>query len=242
MKTALVTGGAKGIGAQIVRKLCADGYKVAFCYQNSEKKALLLSAELNSCGYDVMALRCDISKSSDVSSMFSQLSEKLSSPLVLVNNAGLAQQKLFDTISDDDWNSIIGSNLSGSFFCCREAVPEMIRQGFGRIINISSVWGQSGASCEVHYSAAKAGVIGLTKALAKELAPCGITVNCLAPGVIATDMLADFSKDDICRLEDEIPAGRLGRAEEVADAVSFLASNSASYVNGQVLGVNGGFI
>lgn len=242
MRTALVTGGAKGIGEQIVRGLCADGFLVAFCYHSSEQQALRLSAELSSCGHEVAAFCCDVADSAAVSQLFCQVQERLGPVSVLVNNAGIAQQKLFTDLTDDDWHAMLGVNLSGTFFCCRQAVPGMVRQKSGCIINISSMWGQIGASCEVHYSAAKAGVIGLTKALAKELAPSGITVNCIAPGAIETDMLSSFSAEDMVLLKEEIPMGRLGTARDVADAVRFLASPAASYVTGQVLSVNGGVV
>ncbi|MDR1630849.1 MAG: 3-oxoacyl-ACP reductase FabG [Oscillospiraceae bacterium] len=241
-QTALVTGGAKGIGEQIVRGLCGDGLRVAFCYHTSEKQALRLSAELNSRGHQTLAIACDISSSHAVFEMFAQASDTFGPVSVLVNNAGIAQQKLFTDITDEDWQAMLGANLSGTFFCCRQAVPEMVKQKSGRIINIASVWGQAGASCEVHYSAAKAGVIGLTKALAKELAPSGITVNCVAPGAIATDMLSPFSQADLALLKEEIPMGRIGLAGEVASAVRFLASDAASYLTGQVIGVNGGLV
>ena len=161
---------------------------------------------------------------------------------LLVCNAGIAQQKLFTDITDSDWNHMLGTNLTGVFNMCRAVIPEMVRKKEGKIINVSSMWGQTGASCEVHYSAAKAGVIGLTKALAKELAPSGITVNAVAPGVISTDMLSGFSQAELEQLRQEIPLGRLGTPQDVADAVAFLSSEGASYITGQVLAVNGGIV
>jgi len=240
MGTALVTGGATGIGMQIVRRLCRDKMSVAICCNSSEKQALLLSSELNSAGGKTLVFKCDIKNSLEVRKMFLQAREALGIIDVLVNNAGVSQQKLFTDISDGDWENMCGVNLSGAFYCCREAVPDMVRAKYGRIINISSMWGQAGASCEVHYSAAKAGLIGLTKALAKELAPSGVTVNCVCPGAVDTAMLSGFSRGDIAALKEGIPMSRLGRAEEVAAAVSFLASEEAGYITGQVLGVNGG--
>ena len=161
---------------------------------------------------------------------------------VLVNNAGISQQKLFNDITEDDWNKMVGVNLSGVFHCCKSVLPDMIRQKSGRIINISSVWGVYGASCEVHYSAVKAGVIGLTKALAKEVAPSKITVNAIAPGCILTDMLTDeLDSGTIASLAEETPLGRLGTPEDIAKAVSFLASENADFITGQILGVDGGF-
>lgn len=161
---------------------------------------------------------------------------------VLVNNAGVSSQKLFADITDEDWKKTTGVNLDGVFFCCREALKPMISKKNGVIINISSMWGEVGASCEVHYSATKAGVIGLTKALAKEVAPSGIRVNCITPGVIMTDMMADFDEKTVNELREETPLGRLGTPEDIAGAALFLASEDASFITGQVLGVNGGFV
>ena len=174
--------------------------------------------------------------------MFARASDALGFIGTLVNNAGIAQQKLFTDITDGDWENMLGVHLGGTFRCCRAALPEMLRRHSGSIINISSMWGQTGGSCEVHYSAAKAGVIGLTKALAKEVAPSGITVNCIAPGVIRTRMLDGFSEDELAALAEETPAGRLGTPGDVAGAAVFLAGEDARFITGQVLGVNGGFV
>jgi len=241
-KTALVTGGSRGIGAAAVRRLCRDGYGVAINYNGSEDKALALSSELSSFGYSVFAVRCDVSDSAQVSAMFALVREKLGEVDLLVNNAGIAQQKLFTDITDGDWLNMIGTDLSGTFYTCREALPYMIRRKAGKIINISSMWGQTGASCEVHYSAAKAGVIGLTRALAKEVGPSGITVNCISPGVVDTDMMSQFSPEDIKALCEEIPLGKLATADDIAGVISFLASKQADYITGQVIPVNGGFV
>ena len=241
-KVALVTGGAKGIGAAIVKKLCKDGYSVAINYNKSEQRALSLCSFCASEGFTVLPVRCDVSSSSEVEKMFTEIEEKLGSVEVLVNNAGISLWGLFDTVTDEQWAEIIGTNLTGTFNCTRRAVPAMLKNKHGRIINISSVWGQEGASCEAAYSASKAGVIGLTKALAKEYAPSGITVNCICPGVIDTDMMSRFSDEEKAEICEDIPAGRMGSPEEVAEAVSFFASENSSYVTGQILGVNGGMI
>ena len=241
-KVALVTGGAKGIGAAIVKKLCKDGYSVAINYNKSEQRALSLCSFCASEGFTALPVRCDVSSSSEVEKMFTEIEEKLGSVEVLVNNAGISLWGLFDTVTDEQWAEIIGTNLTGTFNCTRRAVPAMLKNKYGRIINISSVWGQEGASCEAAYSASKAGVIGLTKALAKEYAPSGITVNCICPGVIDTDMMSRFSDEEKAELCEDIPAGRMGSPEEVAEAVSFFASENSSYVTGQILGVNGGMI
>lgn len=241
-RVALVTGGAKGIGAAVVKKLCEDGFCVAVNYNSSEQRALSLCSELALSGFSVYPVKCDISSSDEVKRMFQDIRTHLGEVSVLVNNAGVSLWGLFDETDDVQWKNTIDINLTGTFNCSREALPFMLREKYGRIINISSVWGQVGASCEAVYSASKAGVIGLTKALAKEYAPSGITVNCVSPGVINTDMMKRFSEAEKEAICEEIPLGRMGSAEEVAAAVSFFASEASSYVTGQVLGVNGGTV
>ena len=231
MKTALVTGGSRGIGAAVCRALAREGYRVFINYNTTDPKAL--AAEIGG-----TAVKCDVRDSAQVRGMFG----KIGSVDVLVNNAGIAQQKLFTDITDSDWRDMRATHLDGTFFCCREALRSMIRNHSGSIINISSMWGQTGGSCEVHYSAVKAGIIGLTKALAKEVAPSGVRVNCVAPGIIETDMLSGFTAEELGDLRAEVPLGRLGSAEDIADAVVFLASEKASYITGQVLAVNGGVV
>ncbi len=241
-KTALVTGGAGGIGEAIVRRLCADSFTVVINYFSSEEKAKALSSELVLSGFDCFAIKADICDENQVEAMISQIIERTGSIDVLVNNSGVALQKLFDLTTAEEWQKIQSVNLTGTFNCSKAVVPYMLSKKYGRIINISSMWGQVGASCEVAYSSAKAGVIGLTKALAKELAPSGITVNCVSPGAVATSMMKNFSKEDIAALCEEIPAGRLARPEEIAEAVAFFANEKAAYVTGQNLGVNGGMV
>ncbi len=241
-KTALVTGGAKGIGAAIVKKLCEDGFTVAVNYLNSEQRAQALCSELTCKGFNAFPVKCDVSSPDEVRNMFALIKERAGMVDVLVNNSGLSLWGLFQDTKDEEWNRVIDTNLKGTFNCSRQALPDMIKNNYGRIINISSVWGQVGASCEAVYSASKAGIIGLTKALAKESALSGVTVNCVCPGVIDTDMMGRFSeaeKKDIC---EEIPMGRMGTPEEVAEAVAFFASEKASYITCQVLGVNGGTV
>lgn len=231
----LVTGGGRGIGEAIVRTL-ANKYKVAFTYNQSEEKALSLEKELEG---RVKAFKCDVSSADDVKRMANEVRSSFGKINMLVNNAGVSMTKLFQDLSDDDWRKVMGVNLDGTFFVTREFVPDMISAGFGRIVNVSSMWGISGASMETAYSASKAGVIGLTKALAQELAPSGITVNAVAPGAIDTDMMHEYSPDEITDFASTIPLGRLGTPDEVAHAVDYLLS--ASYVTSVILSVDGGF-
>ena len=241
-KTVLVTGGAGGIGSETVKKLCEDGFSVAVNYNSSEQRAYALCSELASAGYDVFPVRCDVSSPDEVRKMICTVKDRFGRIDVLVNNAGVSLWGLFDTVTDSEWERIVGINLSGAFNCSREVLPLMLSNKYGRIINISSVWGQVGASCEAVYSATKAGLIGLTKALAKEYAPSSITVNCVSPGVIDTEMMDRFSDEEKAEICEEIPVGRMGSARDVALAVSFFAREESSYITGQILGVNGGMI
>ncbi len=240
-KTALVTGGAKGIGSAICRTLAIDGYKIAINYNSSQTEAVDLKNELSAIT-EVEIFKADVSDSKQVKEMFSEIEKVFGGVDVLVNNAGIAGQMLFTDITDEMWQKMINVNLSGAFYCCREALKFMINKKSGKIINIASMWGETGASMEVHYSASKAGLIGLTKALAKEVGLSGVTVNAVSPGVIMTDMMKSFSEADIAVLKDETPLNSLGTAENVADAVSFLASEKADFITGQVISVNGGFV
>ncbi|MBR3868630.1 MAG: SDR family oxidoreductase [Clostridia bacterium] len=241
-RIAVVTGGASGIGEAIVRALCRDGFAVAINYNRSEAQAFALASELCAEGSNVITIKADVASSQQTDEMMKTVKQILGAPEVLVNNSGIAQQKLLTDITDGDWNAMIGVNLTGVFNTCRAVLPFMIHKKKGKIINISSMWGQVGASCEAHYSASKAGVIGLTKALAQEVAPSGITVNCVAPGAIETKMMSSFSQEDIKNLCEEIPMGRLGSPDEIANVVAFLASDGASYITGQIIGVNGGMV
>ena len=242
METALITGGSRGIGAAIAAALARAGYAVAINYNHSADAAEALAASLRAEGRTALPVQADVSDPAQVAAMFAAVERQLGAVSVLVNNAGIAQQKLFTDLSDADWRRMMGVHLDGAFYCCRAALPAMIRARYGRILNIASMWGQVGGSCEVHYSAAKAGLIGLTKALAKEEGPSGITVNCIAPGVVDTDMMASFSAEDRAALADETPVCRLGNADEVAAAAVFLCSPAAGFITGQVLGVNGGLV
>jgi 3-oxoacyl-[acyl-carrier protein] reductase len=239
MQTALITGASRGIGSAIARQLAKEGFRVIVNYNASEREAQALICELNNINrISCMALQADVSNRAQVEELFAQAGNVD----VLINNAGIAQQKLFTDLTEQDWNRMFDVNVKGVFHCCQCALPYMIHQKRGKIINISSMWGQVGASCEVHYSAAKAAVIGLTKALAKEVGPSGIQVNCVAPGVIQTEMNAHLDSDTIRELKEETPLGVIGTAEDVANAVSFLAGEKSSFITGQIWGVNGGMI
>ncbi len=243
MKTALVTGASRGIGTACAIALAKCGYNIVLNYNKSEKKALELSKIIadNYC-VDVMCIKADVSDKAQVDEMVKKAEKKFSIIDVLVNNAGISLQKLFTDTSEEEWNEVISTNLTSVYNVTHAVLPLMIKEHVGSIINISSMWGEVGASCEVAYSASKAGVIGLTKALAKEVAPSSIRVNCITPGVIMTDMMSSFDENDLAFIKEEIPLGVFGTAKNVADTVAFLASEKASYITGQVIGVNGGMV
>ncbi len=243
MKTVLITGASRGIGAATAVAFAQRGYAVVINYLNSEEKAKSL-ADIIEKSYNApcLAIKCNVSDFNDVEKMFAEVKSNFGGANVLVNNAGVSAQRLFTDITPEEWRRTMSVDLDGVFYCCKCALPYMLNNKSGAIINISSMWGQTGASCEVHYSAAKAGVIGLTKALAKEVAPSNIRVNAIAPGVIATDMMSSFSEEDLGALKQETPLLRLGTPKNIADAAVFLASPSADFITGQVIGVNGGFV
>lgn len=241
-KTAIVTGASKGIGQAIAVALAQEGFSVAVLYNHSKIGAQETVRRIQACGGTAQMFSCDVADSAAVESAVRQISDTFGMASVLVNNAGISQQKLFTDITNDDWNAMLATNLSGAFYMTRAVLPEMIRRKSGRIINIVSMWGETGGSCEVHYSAAKAGLIGMTKALAKELAPSGITANAVSPGAVRTDMMSDLGEETCRMVEEEVPLGRLGTPQDIADAVCFLASEKAAYITGQVLSVNGGLV
>ena len=234
----LISGGDRGIGAAAARAFAAAGYQVAVLYHQNAAAAAALEQQLPGC----IAIQCDVASRASCELAFHAVEQAMGRVDVLVCNAGIAQQKLFTDITPEEWQRMLDVNLSGAFYLCQLALPGMIRRKQGRILTVSSMWGQTGGSCEVHYSAAKAGLIGLTKALAKEEGPSGITVNCVAPGVIETDMMAAFTAEDKAALAEETPVGRLGTPEEVAKLLVFLAGEDAGYITGQVFGVNGGLV
>ena len=233
MRTVLITGGSRGIGAACVRAFSELGDRVIFLYRENHAAARAVSAETGA-----EAIQCDVSDPEVVQRTFAALP-----PVdVLVNNAGISSFSLFQDLTEDDWSRMMETNLGGAFRCTKGVLPAMISRKTGCIINISSMWGQVGAACEVHYSTAKAGLIGMTKALAKEVGPSGIRVNCVAPGVISTEMNAALSADDLKALEDETPLGRMGTPAEIGRVVTWLASDDADFLTGQVISPNGGLI
>ena len=241
-RTVIVTGSSKGIGAAAAIMFAQKGFNVVINYNESYESASLLCSSLVSNGYSVITQKANVANKMEVDLMVKETLYKFGSIDVLINNAGVAYQGLITDTDEIDFDRIIDSELRGVFNCCKSVTQTMVNQKSGTIINISSMWGQVGASCEVAYSAAKAGVIGLTKALAKELAPSGITVNCIAPGLIETGMNSNLTVEELNDFVNEIPLGRMGSADEIAAAAYFLASPAADYITGQVLGINGGYI
>lgn len=240
-RTVLVTGGATGIGAATAHSFAAQDCCVAVHYHKSKDEALAVCEYIAQQGGRALAVCADVADRSQVIAMADRVRSVFGHIDVLINNAGIAQQKLFGDITAQDWDAMMGVNAGGVFHCCQAVLPDMIARKQGCIVNVSSVWGITGAACEVHYSAAKAAVIGLTRALAKEVGPSGIRVNCVAPGVIDTAMLEDFSEADKDALAAQTPLGRLGTPQDVAEAICFLASDKAAFITGQVLGADGGF-
>ena len=240
----LITGGSRGIGAAAVHAFAAAGYNVAFTWHAHPEAADAVLQQVQTLYPQgrFLAIQADAANPEAACHAVLQAETEFCRLDVLVCNAGIAQQKLFTELTDEDWRQMMATNLDGVFYACRAVLPGMIRRKYGRILCVSSMWGQVGGSCEAHYSAAKAGVIGLCRALAQEEGPSGITVNCVAPGVIDTDMMAGFSAEDRAALAKETPVGRLGTAEEIARTLVFLASPEASYITGQVIGQNGGLV
>lgn len=236
MKRVIITGGSRGIGRSCVEYFSRVGYRVAFIYSKSDEAAMALA---ESCG--ALAVKADVSDSASVGAAIGRAIEWLGGVDVLINNAGIAQVKLLSDVTDEDWDRMLGVNLSGVFYATRAIIPTMVSQKSGRIINVGSVWGRCGASCEAHYSATKSALRGLTYSLAKELGPSGITVNCVEPGVIDTDMNGDLDEAAMRELADETPLMRIGDPIEVAYIAEFLASERASFITGQTIGVDGGF-
>jgi len=241
-KNVLITGASRGIGRATAELFSREGYGVAINYNNSADTAHSLVETLRGEGAHAAAFKADVSDMEQVRAMLGLCGSEFGHIDVLINNAGIAQQKLFTDLTAEDWNRMLAVDVTGVFNCCRLALPAMIARHSGKIINVSSIWGICGASCEVHYSAAKAAVIGLTKALAKEVGPSNIQVNCIAPGIIDTKMNAALTADDKTALCEGTPLGRFGSPDDIASAMLFLASPAADFITGQVLSPNGGFV
>ncbi len=240
MKSVLVTGASGGIGRAVALAFGDRGYRVALHCHKNEKAARETAEEIRSRGGSGEAFPADLALESEVEALFEAVERSFGPPEVLVNNAGISWRGLLTDMTLADWSHVMDVNLTGAFLCCRRGLPAMIRRKSGCIINISSMWGEVGASCEAAYSASKAGLIGLTKALAKEEGPSGVRVNCVTPGVIDTPMNGGLRPEDLAALREETPLMRLGTPEDVARAVVFLAESE--FITGQILGVNGGFV
>ncbi len=241
-KTVIVTGGARGIGKAMTEVFAEKGYNVLTNFNKSEKSAEELYSCLKARGLSVEKYKADVTDREQVKGMVKYCLDRFGKIDILINNAGIAQDKLFTEITDDDWDMMINTNLKSVYYCSQEVLKTMLPQKSGKIVNISSIWGLVGASCEVHYSVSKAGVIGLTKSLAKELGPSNIQVNCVAPGVIETDMLCDCTDETLNDLRGNTPLMRLGSAKDIANCALFLASDYSDFITGQVISPNGGFI
>lgn len=241
-RIALITGGSRGIGAACVRAFAADGYAVVFLANRSAEKAQALKDELRDAGCDVDYRLCDVSDAVQVKAVLADILRTYHRIDALVNCAGIAHIGLFTDMTETEWDHLFAVNVRSAFSVTKAVLPGMISRQTGAIVNVSSMWGEVGASCEVAYSATKAALIGLTKALAKEVGPSGIRVNCVTPGVIDTDMNAQLTDDDRAALSDETPLMRIGEAEEVAKTILFLCGEGASFITGQVLGVSGGLV
>lgn len=239
-KTVLITGASRGIGRAAAQAFAQQGYCVAVNYCTHADAAASLVEELRRAGQDAIAIQADVSDRTQVEAMFEEINCRWGSVDVLVNNAGIAQFGLFTDVLPQQWEAMLAVNVHGMFHCCQCALPGMIRRKTGSIVNVSSMWGVTGASCEVGYSAAKAAVIGFTRALAKEVGPSGIRVNCVAPGVVDTDMNAALTPEEVAQLAQDTPLGRIGTPAEIAECILFLAE--ATFVTGQVLGANGGYV
>lgn len=241
-KTVLVTGASRGIGKAIATVFAENGYNVLINYNNSEKEALDLYNELKSRGLSVDTYKADVSKKEEVNLMINYCIGQFEKIDVLVNNAGISRSNLFTDITYEEWDEVINTNLNSVFYTTKKALQYMLPQMSGKIINISSIWGMVGGSYEVHYSTSKAAIIGMTKSLAKELGPSNIQVNCIAPGVIQTDMLNSIGEETLEMLREETPLMRLGTPEDIAYCALYLGSDKANFITGQVISPNGGFV
>ena len=239
MATAIITGSARGIGAAIVNLLAGEDYNIILNYNKSEEIAKKMKQEFTEKGYSVEIYKADVSQREQVKGLVKFTIEKFGKIDILINNAGISQTRLFTDITDEDWNNMLNVNLNSVFYMTQEVVPYMIHEKNGCIINISSIWGSVGASCEVHYSVSKAGADAMTKSLAKELGPSNIRVNSIAPGIIDTDMNKYLSDEELANIEEEIPLGKIGNPEAIAKCVKWLIEDE--YTTGQIIEINGGW-
>ena len=240
MKTVIVTGGSRGIGAAIVKELAKNNYNVVLNYSCSEEAAKQIQKELQEENIKIEIFKADVSKREEVKKLVNFALDKFKKIDVLINNAGIDQIKLFMDITDEDWNKMLQVNLNSVFYCSQEVLENMIHNKKGCIINISSIWGITGASCEVHYSVSKAAIDGMTRALAKEMGPSNIRVNSIAPGLVDTDMNKDINTEELEELKKEIPLGRIAKPEEIVNSIKWLIEDE--YVTGQVISPNGGWL
>ena len=241
-KTVLITGASRGIGKAIAEAFAKNGYRVIINYFQSKKEAEQLCEELKGMGCDCLTVQADVSKEAQESDMMRIIRNFSSHIDVLVNNAGVDLQKMLIDTTQNEWDRLFDINVRGIFNCCRAVLPEMVKRKCGKIVNISSILGVNGASCEVAYSATKAAVIGFTKALAKEVGPCGINVNCVAPGVVMTDMMRKLGEETLQSLKEATSLGVIGTPEDIAESVLFLASDKSKFTTGQILSPNGGLV
>ncbi len=241
-KVVLVTGSSRGIGAGIAKLFAHNNYKVVLNCKTNVEKMMELKEELLKINDDIIGIQCDVSKFNDVKNMFEKIETTWGNVDILINNAGISYYGLFNQMEEKNWEEVIGANLISAINCSRVAIESMIEKKSGEIINISSMWGDNGSSCEVIYSASKAGIDGFTKALAKELGPCNVKVNAIACGLIDTEMNNNFSKSEINDIIDCIPLGKIGSVTDVAQLCLFLASEKNSYITGQIIKIDGGFI
>ena len=237
-KTVLITGGSRGIGKAMVYAFAKAGYNVMLNFNRSESSANEIAKEFE----NVKIYGANVADQQSVINMVNYTYEVFGNIDILINNAGISYTGLLQDMSIDEWNNLMSVNLTGPYNLCKAVLPRMIANKSGKIINISSVWGITGASCEAAYFASKAGVIGLTKALAKEVGPSNIKVNCIAPGIVMTDMISDYSMEELNAITDEIPLGKIGSTEDIAKTALFLASDDADYITGQVISPNGGWV